>query len=255
MAEGIVVKEMKRTYANRLALNSDDLIFRAFTRDKGYILEDSGKRPTHPERYRINNSSPYVNPLWTKLDAYYKWSACLLMFEEVRWVDKSMKVVDLGAGEGPICHIIADMGYDVVGVDIKPWNYPYQSLVRMVIKDGVEFLEEYEDESVDIFIDGCAVTHFDTRHNASTPNLGWKSVLENVARVMKPNGYFIVTSDILLDGDEYKGEFISPEQILQLAEESGLICTTEFDNTREGAMNRLEPAGNMGVANFMFVKK
>ena len=39
------------------------------------------------------------------------------------------------------------------------------------------------------------MTHFDTRHNASTPNLGWKSVFENVARVMKPNGYFIVTSD------------------------------------------------------------
>ena len=49
MVKGIVVKEMKRTYANRLALTSDDLFFREFTRDKGYILEDSGKRPTHPE--------------------------------------------------------------------------------------------------------------------------------------------------------------------------------------------------------------
>ena len=239
---------------NRLALKSDDLTFRAFARDKGYILEDTGKRIVHPERYRLNKSSPYVNSLWTKLDAYYKWCACLLMFEDVRWVDTSMKVVDLGAGQGPICHIIADMGYDVVGVDIKPWAYPYQSLVRMVIKDGVEFLEDYEDESVDIFIDGCAVTHFDTRHNASTPNLGWKSVFKNVARVMKPNGHFIVTSDILM-GDDYTGEFIAPEQILQMAEEFGLTCTTEFDNSREGAMSRLEDAGNMGVANFLFVKK
>ena len=72
---------------------------------------------------------------------------------------------------------------------------------------------------------------------------------------MKPNGYFIVTSDVLLEDNDYKGEFISPEQINEIAEASGLELTSDFNYSRENSLMRLENAGNMGVANFMFVKK
>ena len=238
---------------NRLAVDSDDVVFRAYTKERGFTIENVGFRPTHPERFEINDKSPYFNNLWTKPDAFHKWCACLHMFDDV--AKKGMKVIDLGSGDGPICHILADQGYDVTGVDIKPWNYPYKSLAQMVIKDAITFLEEYEDESVDIFIDGCAVTHFNTNSNPEVPNFGWKAVFENVRRVMKSDGYFIVTSDVQVGYDEYYGEMISPEQIVQMAENAGLSLTSKFNYSRQNIMTRHEVGCMLGVANFLFVKK
>ena len=231
--------------ANRFALRADDSPYREYCKDKGYINAYSSG---------INTESPYIHKNWDKLDAYYKWCACLNMFEDVRWVDTSMKVVDLGSGDGPICHIISDMGYNVVGVDVKPWSYPYKSLVQMVLRGAETVLREYEDESVDIFIDGCAVTHFNPNHEPDIPNKGWKNIFDSVARVMKPTGHFIVTSDVMYQGTEHNGEFISPEQIIEMAESSGLKLTSEFDYDRTNAIRRSEDQGELAVANFDFIK-
>ena len=62
-------------------------------------------------------------------------------------------------------------------------------------------LKNIDDESVDIFIDSCAVTHF-----KPSGNNGWKEVAENVYRSLKPGGKFIVSSDVDENVDE--GEFI-----------------------------------------------
>ena len=166
-----------------------------------------------------------------------------------------MHVMDLGSGDGPICHIIADMGYNTVGVDIKPWSYPYKSLAEIIIRDAVECLSMHHDNEVDIFIDGCAVTHFNSNPDAEVPNQGWRSIFKEVHRVMKPTGYFIVTSDVRLEGTDHTGEFISPEQIIQMADACGLALTSEFDYNRDEAIHRAEAGCDLAVANFLFVKK
>ena len=86
----------------------------------------------------------------------------------------------------------------------------------MVLKDAIEFLTDYEDDSVDIFLDSCSVTHFNFINNS---NPGWANVFRSVQRILKPGGFFIVSSDIRFDKERI-GEFILPETIVKTAEDS-----------------------------------
>ena len=162
---------------NRLITNADLDILKKYRDDQGLV-----ENYVHP------------NGTWGNDDATIKWVGSALIFDKL--ARKGMRVGDLGAGDGPVSHMIADRGYDVVGVDVKPWSFGYQSLAVMVTKDAIEFVREYEDNSVDIFMDGCAVTHFNDSGNEQTPNRGWRSIFEALKRVMKSGGYFICFSDI-----------------------------------------------------------
>ena len=205
-------------------------------------------------RYRDDQglTEKYKHPCgtWSNDDATIKWAGSMIIFDKL--AKKGMRVVDLGAGDGPVAHMIADRGYDVVGVDVKPWSFGYQSLAVMVTKDAIEFVREYEDNSVDIFMDGCAVTHFNDSGDEETPNRGWRSIFEALKRVMKPGGYFICFSDIKCDDQTVIGEFIRPEDIVRMAEESGLILTSEYNYSRD---DRFSHSCNLGVASFVFTKE
>ena len=213
------------------------------------------------KRYRDNNElvEKYAHPCgtWRNDDATIKWAGSAIIFDKIAYgksqdfIKEGVKVVDLGAGDGPVAHMISHRGYDVVGVDVKPWNFGYQSLAVMVTKDAIEFVREYEDNSVDIFMDGCAVTHFNDSGDEKTPNRGWRSIFEAVKRVMKPGGYFICFSDIVVGTETVTGEFIIPEDIVRMAEESGLILTSEYNYSRNDLF--IHSIG-LGVASFVFTK-
>ena len=217
---------------NRLITNGDLDIIRKYRDDRGLI-----------EKYK------HPHGTWGNIDATVKWVTSMVMFDKIK--QRGMKVIDLGAGDGPVVHMVSDRGYDVVGVDVKKYDFKYQSLAVMVTKDAIEFVREYEDNSVDIFMDGCAVTHFNDSGDEETPNRGWRSIFEALKRVMKPGGYFICFSDIQC-GDPCIGEFIIPEDIVRMAEESGLILTSEYNYSRD---DRFSHSCNLGVASFVFTKE
>ena len=108
---------------NRLITNADLDILKKYRDDQGLV-----ENYVHP------------NGTWGNDDATIKWVGSALIFDKL--ARKGMKVVDLGAGDGPVAHMIADRGYDVVGVDVKPWSFGYQSLAVMVTKDAIEFVRE-----------------------------------------------------------------------------------------------------------------
>ena len=217
---------------NRLITNEDVKLIKNYRDERGLVQK-------------------YVHPhgTWGNDDATIKWVGSALIFDKL--ARKGMRVVDLGAGDGPVAHMISNKGYDVVGVDVKIWPFGYQSLAVMVTKDAIEFVKEYEDNSVDIFMDGCAVTHFNDSSDENTPNKGWRSIFEALKRVMKPGGYFICFSDIQLGTETVTGEFIIPEDIVRMAEESGLILTSEYNYSRD---DRFIHSVGLGVASFVFTK-
>ena len=217
---------------NRLLTKEDAELIKRYRDEKGLV-----EKYVHP------------NGTWRNDDATIKWTGSEIIFDKLG--REGMKVVDLGAGDGPVAHMISNKGYDVVGVDVKAWDFGYQSLAVMVTKDAIEFVREYEDNSVDIFMDGCAVTHFNDSSDENTPNKGWRSIFEALKRVMKPGGYFICFSDIVVGTETVTGEFIIPEDIVRMAEESGLILTSEYNYTRNDLFIH---ARGLGVASFVFTK-
>jgi len=217
---------------NRLITNEDVKLIKNYRDERGLV-----EKYVHP------------NGTWRNDDATIKWTGSEIIFDKL--AKDGMKVVDLGAGDGPVAHMISNKGYDVVGVDVKIWPFGYQSLAVMVTKDAIEFVKEYEDNSVDIFMDGCAVTHFNDSSDENTPNKGWRSIFEALKRVMKPGGYFICFSDIQLGTETVTGEFIIPEDIVRMAEESGLTLTSEYNYSRD---DRFIHSIGLGVASFVFTK-
>jgi len=218
---------------NRLITNVDLDIIKNYRDERGLV-----EKYVHP------------NGTWRNDDATIKWTGSEIIFDKL--AREGMKVVDLGAGDGPVAHMISNKGYDVVGVDVKIWPFGYQSLAVMVTKDAIEFVREYEDNSVDIFMDGCAVTHFnDSGGDEKTPNKGWRSIFEALKRVLKPGGYFICFSDIQCGDETVMGEFIRPEDIVRMAEESGLTLTSEYNYSRD---DRFIHSIGLGVASFVFTK-
>ena len=217
---------------NRLITNEDVKLIKKYRDERGLV-----EKYVHP------------NGTWRNGDATIKWTGSEIIFD--KFAKEGMKVVDLGAGDGPVAHMISNKGYDVVGVDVKIWPFGYQSLAVMVTKDAIEFVRDYEDNSVDIFMDGCAVTHFNDSSDENSPNKGWRSIFEALKRVMKPGGYFICFSDIQLGTETVTGEFIIPEDIVRMAEESGLTLTSEYNYSRD---DRFIHSIGLGVASFVFTK-
>ena len=156
-------------------------------------------------------------------DAIPKWISILREFKSIG--GSNLKVVDLGAGPASLPHIISSLGHDVTAIDIADIDHlVQQSLVKMVLGDVLYELKEIPDESIDVFIDSCAVTHFDPK--GYYENKGWKEVAYGVSRALKSGGRFILSSDV----DLYArgGEFITPQRIIEIMKENGLNLTSPF---------------------------
>ena len=210
-----------------------------------YILDNQ-----YPDRYRMKDDKE--QHLYKTDDCYAKWASILMMFDEIKKDD--MKVVDLGAGEGPVPHIICDQGHNVTAVDNMRIDHPFKtSLVQMVLRDAIEFLADIEDESVDVFTDSCSVTHFNF---SGGQNPGWKSVLSGVYQKLKPGGHFLIATDChSMPERKRNGEFLLGEEIASTAKECGFTLTTEFNDDKMDITYR--NAGNetdLTVATFMLKK-
>ena len=161
--------------------------------------------------------------LWAKPDAMLKWISILREFKSIG--GENLKVVDLGAGPASLPHIISSLGHDVTAIDIADIDHlVQQSLVRMVLGDVLYELKEIPDESIDVFIDSCAVTHFDPK--GYYENKGWREVAYGVSRSLKSGGRFILSSDV--DMTATGGEFITPQRIIDIMKENGLELTSPF---------------------------
>tara|TARA_B100000123_G_C25655652_1_gene395250 strand:+ start:250 stop:891 length:642 start_codon:yes stop_codon:yes gene_type:complete len=199
---------------NRL-LNHSDLV------DFQKEVDDENYKERFPHRDLWDNHP----------DAILKWISILREFKSIG--GENLKVIDLGAGPGSLPHIISSLGHDVTAIDITDINHLiHQSLVKMVLGDVLYELKIIPPESVDVFIDSCAVTHFDP--SGYSQNTGWKQVAEGVSKALKPNGKFILSSDVDLNATD--GEFITPQRIIEIMEENDLnlmhpyeVVETDFD--------------------------
>lgn len=189
--------------------------------------------------------------LWGKDDAMVKWMSVIEQFERIG--KNNLKVIDLGCGTGCTPHIISDMGNEVIGVDnFYEYHFCKGSKMTMVKANCFDYLKSIEDATYDVAIDVCAVTHFDTRGDDEIGNYGWKTIAEEVYRILKHGGKFLLSSDCFLSSD--KGEFIKPSSIIKLVESSGLKLDEEYQQTQEEIAN-FKVMGFLNVVSLTFIKQ
>ena len=87
--------------------------------------------------------------------------------------------------------------------------------------DFYKNIENVPDNSIDLIIDGCSVTHFcgnDSVHNSGV--MAWTKIKDVCDKKLKQNGCFIISTDVKYNKDITKfgsnGEFIYPKDILDI---------------------------------------
>jgi SAM-dependent methyltransferase len=194
--------------------------------------------------------------LWNIPAGYIKWISVL---EEFKSLGKNnLKVIELGPGTGVVPYIIASWGNDVIGIDVAVIeNWCPKNLIRMVIGDALLELKEIEDESVDVVTDLCAVHEFNTKSNKKFKNVGLKEVSDQVYRILKPGGKFLMSTDVSLNYPaKQPGGFIPPKDLIQIVESSGLKITSSYKEEYENPEHNpfYQSAVGLHIGTFSFEK-
>jgi len=123
----------------------------------------------------------------------------------------------------------------------------------MILNDALAEVKMMDDDSVDVFTDVCAVTHFNASFTDEYSNMGWKNIADQVYRVLKMGGKFIITTDVNINNTI--GEFIPPLSIIKIVESSGLKLCGDYEVESESTDFHIPYNGsNLQVASFTFEK-
>jgi SAM-dependent methyltransferase len=183
------------------------------------IIEDNEWMQKYPHKTSLGNH-------WKRPEALLKWVFALVNFGIGT---KGKRIVDLGANNGCVPHVVADWGNESYALDYLPSDFEQvKSSCEIVIEDAYVWLAEEEEESFDVVFDICATHLFDTTHDDEIGNYGLLKIGKAVHRVLKTGGKFIVSSDV---GDLNYGMFTDANTFIDLIERSGLRLTTPFDDT------------------------
>ena len=198
---------------------------------------------------------------------------------------KDKVACDVGCGSSPIALIFAGMGAAVHAITKEPYDVERQhdgvvghpQITLKTHVDYIKYSEEYfKDSSIDLFLDGCSITHFiHPPTEEICPSDACYFTGKEIARTMKDDGYLIVTSDVSLFEEGViigKEKFISMRNMIKSFEAAGLKLFSEVsihpefspDTWRQpncpiqrevDSLNiKYTPAG-IAVARLVFVKK
>jgi len=201
------------------------------------------------------------NDCWYKEneDALLKWSSILSSIQELGIYPK--KIVDLGCGQSNLTLVIDKMlegGLEEVYLlDVEPANKLFLESKKCKYLQGNILQTAYtiQEESIDLAIDSCAVTHFKSTCEVSA-NDGILETAKILSRILKVGGYFISASDILsFKEDTIYGEFISASNMISLYESQGLTLVSDFNETFDNAflLSDLNAGRGKGLAVGSFV--
>lgn len=118
------------------------------------------------------------------------------------WIRKEGKTLDIGAGDGLITYLINGEGIDDNKIAVK-----LAKEKGVNVKFGDAYNLDYDDNSFDNILMGDVIEHLENPNPA----------IEEVKRVLKPNGYFyVVTPPAKKDGlhDKYHYKEYTPEELI-----------------------------------------
>lgn len=223
---------------------------RLLTEDDVPIFSEIIQREKYSERGFMHRE------LWNVPAGFIKWMSVLEEFKSLN--KKNLKVIELGPGTGVVPYIIASWGNDVTGIDVAEIeNLCPKNLIKMIIGDALYELKEIEDETIDVVTDLCAVHEFNVESNSKFKNVGLKEVSDQIYRILKPGGKFLMSTDVSLVYPPLQPYgFVQPEDLINIVESSGLKITSPYKKEYENSEYRpyYQSAINLHIATFSFKK-
>jgi hypothetical protein len=191
-----------------------------------------------------------------KTDALIKWVGILEAFESIK--NNYDTIVNIGCGIDSLPIYFSKFSDNCYAIDlgeINPENKNHNIKSR-----NINFFDwnELTDNSVDIFIDSCAVTHFNVESNSEYKNIGITKTFEKVSSLLKDGGYFIITTDCVAE-DTDSTEFVTPNYWIDSAKKYNMFLKTDFINPDDENYNNI-PFGfvynnyNLKVIRLIFQK-
>jgi len=207
-------------------------------------------------------------------DALWKWVGILDSFYKLYGDNPKFDTcIDVGGGLSPIQLILSNYG-KIINVDdcsqtggkCLAW-FPTKDMfyekssgfeckkenIEIIQKDFLTYIKSVPDNSIDLYVDGCSLIHFNVKSNYSFHD-GITEIAYHMNRTLKPGGYFISTCDIftpevesLLPNILRNDGITYPSKLYQLFSNSGLIPLDEGDyNIDEFFLNRNNSHGWLG---------
>ena len=198
---------------------------------------------------KIKNLKRYPDILWDKPDAVLKWVSILKNIEELNI--KNSTICDIGSGRGVLSSLLCESNDVVYAIDYdRVPTFAKNNLIS--IKKS--FLEcDIQLNSVDLCIDSCSITHFDTSFSDTIFNNGCYVSGQIIYNILKSNGYFITSTDFCEKNDY--GEFININNLISIYEKCGLILieklSKNFINSFEIEYNHMI----LNIGTLIFQKK
>lgn len=169
-----------------------------------------------------------------KIDAMIKWVGILEAFESIE--NKYDTIVNIGCGLDSLPLYFKSYCNNCYAIDLGLINPDYSKNDIRVRQMNFFDWNELPAESVDVFIDSCAVTHFDIKSENEFKNIGIKKTFEKVSELLKKGGYFIITSDCVSEETD-SIEFVQPQYWIDIAKNVNLILTSDFTQPSPVANN------------------
>ena len=160
-----------------------------------------------------------------KVDAMIKWVGILEAFETIE--NNYDTIVNIGCGMDSLPLYLKPFCNQCYALDMGLINQEYSKNGIIVRQTNFFDWNELPAESVDIFIDSCAVTHFDIKSANGFKNVGIKNTFEKVSYMLKKGGYFIITSDCVSENTD-SIEFVQPQYWIDIAKSMNLVLTSDF---------------------------
>ena len=199
--------------------------------------------------------SPLSNGLHPTTDAMVKWCSIIKTILDNKL--EATSILDAGCGPSNLSLAIAEATQkttQIFCIDVEPISHKLLQTPMCQCFRGnfFDMIKNIKDNALDLIVDGCSITHFDTNSNHQ-PNDGCYKTAQEAMRVLKPGGFLVTASDFSLSGTE-TGEFVNVDALVKSYSAGGLVLKGEKDFSIEDAFIA-NSSLNLGVVNLVFQKE
>jgi ubiquinone/menaquinone biosynthesis C-methylase UbiE len=200
---------------------------------------------------------PLSNGHIPTLDAKIKW--CGILEAAKKLCVNPVVLLDAGCGSSNLSLALKkqfETIEKIYCIDAEPISHKLRSneICECIQSDIFSACSNYvPDESIDIIVDACSVTHFNIT-NQEAPNDGcYKFALES-KRILKTGGIYITCSDFSIDENK-TGEFVDIESMIASYRKGGLeLIDNNLSFDLNDAFISFKPR-NLGIVRLVFIKK